>query len=130
MLVESESRNAIFAILSDIAPEVESEADIDLDANLREQVDLDSMDFLNLVTAVSERFKIDIPQKDYSELSSFNDLVKYIRAKKWRLQNSGFSTSEFVSACASSPDSEALPTPDDQSNPKLRSERYDPGKDH
>lgn len=80
---ESEIQREVFSILSEIAPEVESVADIDVDANLREQVDLDSMDFLNLLTALSTRFKIDIPVKNYGKLTSFSDLVNYVR------QNSG-----------------------------------------
>jgi acyl carrier protein len=82
MLTETETRQTLFSILADIAPEVESESDIDLSANLRKQVDLDSMDFLNFITAVSEQFKIEIPEKDYGKLTSFNDFVKYIASTK------------------------------------------------
>ena len=74
----AEIRQTVFEILSDVAPEVESESDIDPTANLREQVDLDSMDFLNLLTEVSERFEIDIPEKDYAILVSFDDFGEYV----------------------------------------------------
>ena len=75
---EIEIRQTIFEILTDIAPEVESESDIDPAANLREQVDLDSMDFLNMITSVSERFGVEIPEKDYRKLVSFDDFIAYV----------------------------------------------------
>ena len=42
-----------------------------------DQVDLDSMDFFNFITSLSEHFKIDTPEKDYGKLVSFNDFVEY-----------------------------------------------------
>ena len=78
----AEIRQTVFEILTDVAPEVESEDDIDSAGNLREQVDLDSMDFLNMLTEVSERFGIDIPEKDYAILVSLNDFVEYIAARQ------------------------------------------------
>lgn len=84
MPADTELRQAIFSILTDVAPEIESENDFDPNANLRVQVDLDSMDFLNLITSVSEQFKVDIPEKDYAKLVSFNDFVKYVIASKTR----------------------------------------------
>jgi acyl carrier protein len=82
MTNESEIRRTVFNLLADVAPEIESEDDLDLAANLREQVDLDSMDFLNLITALSERFGVDIPEKDYGQLVCFNDFVQYFAARQ------------------------------------------------
>ena len=79
-----EIRQTVFEILTDVAPEVESEDDIDSAGNLREQVDLDSMDFLNMLTEVSERFEIDIPEKDYAILVSLNDFVEYVAQRAQR----------------------------------------------
>lgn len=81
MLNQTEIRTTIFQLLADIAPELESESELELDEDLREQVDLDSMDFLNLITSVSETYQIDIPQQDYGELVSFNDWVEYMSEK-------------------------------------------------
>ena len=78
MKSDSEIRHEIFSILSDLAPELESESFLEMNANLRDQVDLDSMDFLNLITGVCERFKINIPEKDYAKLVTFNDFVRYV----------------------------------------------------
>jgi acyl carrier protein len=48
------------------------------DLALREELDIDSMDFLNLVTALSERLKIDIPETDYPRLATFGHAVDYL----------------------------------------------------
>lgn len=75
MPAETATRQTLFSILADIEPEVELESDIDTGARLRKQVDLDSLDFLNFITGVAERFKNEIPEKDYAKLVSFNDFV-------------------------------------------------------
>lgn len=71
-------------VLSDalhrIAPEIELE-DIDRSADLREEFDIDSMDFLNLVTALSKRCDIEMPEADYNEMRSFEALATYIVRK-------------------------------------------------
>jgi acyl carrier protein len=79
---EAKIRSAIFAILTDIAPEVSSPDELDSASNLREQVDLDSMDFLNLVTGIASQFQIEISEQDYGRLVSFDDLVAYVSAKQ------------------------------------------------
>jgi acyl carrier protein len=63
--------------LGRIAPEVDFEA-IDPDANLREQVDIDSMDFLNLVTALHERLGVDIPEVDYPNFATLRRAIDYL----------------------------------------------------
>ncbi len=63
-----------------IAPDVDP-ADIDRDADLREQFDIDSMDFLNLVTALNKRFGTPIPDADYPRLGSFSGAVAYLVEK-------------------------------------------------
>lgn len=63
--------------LHKLAPDV-SIADIDRDADLREEFDIDSMDFLNLVAALNKRFDIPIPESDYPHLSSFSSAVAYL----------------------------------------------------
>ncbi|HEY8594886.1 MAG TPA: acyl carrier protein [Devosiaceae bacterium] len=63
-----------------IAPDVALE-DIDRGGDLREEYDIDSMDFLNLVTALAKRFGIPIPEADYDRLSSFDAAVAYLTQK-------------------------------------------------
>ena len=63
-----------------IAPDVVAD-DIDPTADLRDEYEIDSMDFLTLVTALGKRFNLDMPEADYPKMQSFDDLVKYLRAK-------------------------------------------------
>jgi len=75
------TRNDITAVLIEelgrIAPETDASR-LDPNAELREELDIDSMDFLNLVTALSERLKIDISETDYPNLVTFSDVVDYL----------------------------------------------------
>ncbi|MGZ4588292.1 MAG: acyl carrier protein [Mycobacteriaceae bacterium] len=48
------------------------------DRPLRNQVDLDSMDWLNFLIALHTALKVDIPETDYSKLGTLNDLVGYV----------------------------------------------------
>ncbi len=66
--------------LNNIAPEVDM-ASVDPAADLREALDIDSMDFLNFVTAVHHRLGIDIPELDYPKLVTLDGAVAYIEAK-------------------------------------------------
>ena len=66
--------------LNNIAPEVDL-ANIDPAADLREAVDIDSMDFLNLVTALHHRTGIDIPEIDYPKLDTLSGIIAYLGAK-------------------------------------------------
>jgi acyl carrier protein len=60
-----------------IAPEIDFTA-IDRDADLQEEFDIDSMDFLNLVMALSNRLNIEMPEADYAQMSSFNAMIGYL----------------------------------------------------
>ncbi len=79
----AEIRTTIAQVLATIAPEVDLEA-LDARTPLRDQVDLDSMDFLNLIVGLHERLQIDIPESDYARLVSLDDLVAYLAAKAAR----------------------------------------------
>lgn len=63
--------------LGRIAPEVDFDS-IDPTADLRDQVDIDSMDFLNLVTALHERLGVDIPETDYPKLATLQGVLDYL----------------------------------------------------
>jgi acyl carrier protein len=79
------TRDDITAVLVDelgrIAPEIDATG-LDADADLREELDIDSMDFLNLVTGVGQRFKIDIPETDYLNLTTLRQAVAYLAQKR------------------------------------------------
>jgi len=66
--------------LNNIAPEVDI-AGVDPTADLRDVIDIDSMDFLNFITAVHHRLNIDIPEIDYPKLVTLDGAIAYIGAK-------------------------------------------------
>jgi acyl carrier protein len=66
--------------LNNIAPEADI-ASVNPKADLREAIDIDSMDFLNFVTAVHHRLGIDIPEIDYPKLVTLDGAYAYIEAK-------------------------------------------------
>lgn len=79
-MTEQELEAALAEELGRIAPDIEP-GDIDRDGDLREEFDIDSMDFLNLVTALHKRFDIPIPEADYPRLASFSQAIAYLSEK-------------------------------------------------
>jgi acyl carrier protein len=77
---ESETRKVVQEELSNIAPEIDPAA-VDPAADLREAIDIDSMDFLNLVTALHRRTGIEIPEIDYPKLATLSGIVAYLEAR-------------------------------------------------
>jgi acyl carrier protein len=74
-----DARTLFAGLLHRIAPEVDLD-EVDSDAPLQEAMDLDSMDFLNLVTALHEETGIDVPERDYPALSTVAGFVAYVAA--------------------------------------------------
>jgi acyl carrier protein len=74
---QTEAKNLIIDVLAGIAPEADFAA-LPGKAQLRDELDLDSMDFLNFVTALHERTKIDIPEADYPKLFTLNGAADYL----------------------------------------------------
>jgi acyl carrier protein len=70
-------RAAIFEALGSVAPEADP-ASIDPERPLRDQVDLDSMDFLNLIIRLSELLGVSVPEKDYARLNGIDAAVEYL----------------------------------------------------
>jgi len=73
-------RAAIKKELSNIAPEMDLAA-IDPSADLREALDIDSMDFLNFITAMHRRLGVNVPEVDYPKLFTLDGAVAYFEAK-------------------------------------------------
>jgi acyl carrier protein len=76
-----ELRSAILETLAGIAPEIDAAA-IDPAKLLREQVDLDSADWLNLLVALHEKLGVDIPDVDAGRLTTLDKLVDYCGARQ------------------------------------------------
>ena len=79
-MTDSDIRKVVQEELNNIAPEADM-ASVDPAADLREAIDIDSMDFLNLVTAIHHRLGIDVPEIDYPKLVTLNGALAYIQAK-------------------------------------------------
>ena len=77
---DEELRAVVIATLKTIAPEVE-EGDLRPDRPLRNQVDLDSMDWLNFLIGLHEKLKVDIPEADYARLVTLGDVLDYLKVK-------------------------------------------------
>jgi acyl carrier protein len=73
----AEIREEVLDILSDIAPD-EDLSKLDDNARFREQMELDSMDFLDIVMELRKRHRIQIPEEDYLQLASMASTVKYL----------------------------------------------------
>ena len=73
----AEIKAEIIDILSDIAPD-EDVSGLKEDVPLREQLELDSMDFLDIVMELRKRHRIQIPEDDYIHLSSLNSTATYL----------------------------------------------------
>jgi acyl carrier protein len=79
-MTKDEVRAIVLEELGNIAPESEP-ATLDPDALLREELDIDSMDFLNLVIALHKRLGVEIPETDYAQLASISAAVEYLGAR-------------------------------------------------
>lgn len=77
----SELKDTIVGLLLKIAPEVDA-AEIKPDVDLRDQLDIDSMDHLNFVIAMAKQFGLEIPEKDYPQLTTLDDCVAYVQSHR------------------------------------------------
>ncbi len=76
-MTDNEIKELVLRELSNIAPEIDP-AQIDPKINLRDQVDLDSMNVLDLMVAIHDATGIEIPEADYSKILTLNDFVSYL----------------------------------------------------
>jgi acyl carrier protein len=80
MLTNEEVRTKVLDIIADIALD-DDVSELKDDVALREQLDLDSMDFLDIVMELKKRHKIEVPQEDYPRLASMASCVEYLAPK-------------------------------------------------
>ncbi len=79
-MTDADIRTVLQEELGNIAPEMDLQS-LDPGADLREALDIDSMDFLNFVIAVHRRLAVDIPELDYPKLITFDGAMAYLKAK-------------------------------------------------
>jgi acyl carrier protein len=79
-VTRDEIREVVVEELCEIAPEADP-ATLRLDVGLRDQLDIDSMDFLNFIIAIDEKLGVSVPEADYSKLPTLDALVDYLGEK-------------------------------------------------
>ncbi|HEX6199355.1 MAG TPA: acyl carrier protein [Thermoanaerobaculia bacterium] len=77
---EPEIRRTVLTALGAVAPEADL-ATLDPEEPIRDQLDLDSMDFLNFVVSLHERLEVDVPEADYRKLATVDGAVAYLAAR-------------------------------------------------
>jgi len=77
-MTKAEIREVVLEILQEIAPD-ENLDDLQDDVSFREQLELDSMDFLDIVMSLRKRYRVQIPEDDYPSLASMNSTVEYLQ---------------------------------------------------
>ncbi|MAT68985.1 MAG: acyl carrier protein [Planctomycetaceae bacterium] len=76
-MTKDEIRAEVLDILADIAPD-EDLSSLDDSKSFREQMELDSMDFLDIVMELRKRHRVQIPEDDYVNLASMDSTVEYL----------------------------------------------------
>lgn len=79
-MTRDQVRDVVVEALLSVAPEIDPRA-LGAEQSLREQFELDSMDFLNFVIALHRRLGIDVPESDYSRLATLKGAVDYLAAR-------------------------------------------------
>lgn len=76
-MTQVEIKSAVVALLGEIAPEVDFDT-IDPQRDLREELDIDSIDFLNFIISLGREFSIEVPEVDYPQLATLEHCVAYV----------------------------------------------------
>jgi acyl carrier protein len=79
-MTAEEVKNIVLDIIADVAPDEELDG-LEGAGSLRDQLDLDSMDFLDIVMELRKRHKVEVPSEDYSHLATLNSCVEDLTPK-------------------------------------------------
>lgn len=79
-MTPDEVKKIVLDIIHEIAPD-EDLSDVKSEVRLRDQMDLDSMDFLDIVMELRKQYKIEVPEADYMELATLDGCVNYLLPK-------------------------------------------------
>jgi acyl carrier protein len=79
-MTKDDCKKLVIDIISDIAPDEDLTA-IKPDIRLRDQLQLDSMDFLDIVMELRKRHGIEVPETDYGQLASLESCAEYLTPK-------------------------------------------------
>ncbi len=73
-------KEIVLSIIGVVAPDADL-SNVRGDVALREQLDLDSMDFLDIVMELRKRYKVEVPKEDYEQLASLDSCAEYLGPK-------------------------------------------------
>jgi len=79
-MTEDQVKQIVIDIINEIAPD-EDTSDLKSEVNLRDQMDLDSMDFLDIVMELRKQHGIEVPEADYPQLASLDSCATYLTPK-------------------------------------------------
>lgn len=79
-MTQDECKQAVLDIIADIAPD-EDISNLKPDVRLRDQMQLDSMDFLDIVMELRKRHGIEVPEADYMQLATLDSCATYLTPK-------------------------------------------------
>lgn len=79
-MTEEQVKQIVIAIINEIAPD-EDTSTLKSEINLRDQLDLDSMDFLDIVMELRKQHNIEVPEASYPELASLDSCAAYLTPK-------------------------------------------------
>ncbi len=79
-MTKEECKQVVLDIIADIAPD-EDLSDVKANVALREQLELDSMDFLDIVMELRKQHGIEVPEADYPQLASLDSCAEYLTPK-------------------------------------------------
>ncbi len=77
----TDTKTVILEILADVAPDADAST-LAPGVDLRDELDLDSVDFLGVLVAVGERLGVEVPERDYAEVRSLDALVAYVDQRR------------------------------------------------
>ena len=79
-MTKDEIKQIVLDIISEIAPD-EDLSDVKPEIRLRDQLELDSMDFLDIVMELRKQHSIEVPEEDYQQLASLDSCANYLQPK-------------------------------------------------
>ena len=79
-MTKEECKQVVLDIISEIAPD-EDLSDVKPEVRLRDQLDLDSMDFLDIVMELRKQYGIEVPEADYTQLATLDSCAEYLTPK-------------------------------------------------
>ena len=79
-MTKDECKQRVIDIIADIAPD-EDLSNLKSDVKLRDQLQIDSMDFLDIVMELRKRHGLEVPEADYGQLASLDSSAEYLTPK-------------------------------------------------